>query len=166
MFQLLFKGTDVIIRKTEKIFVKEENYLRDLFRIMEKTPKRIFSKLLAIYRVLLKNIKKFSCTCLFSWNVTCLFSWYYNKSCTVYTCIMVYTCIKILYRTNKLTSVLAILALDPINIITSCPFCVVNYVSWCFLRSMLSDIREDLKNLVQDFNVVFTGDVKDVSRLV
>jgi len=29
---------------------------------------------------------------------------------------------------------------------------------------MLSDIKEDLKNLVQDFNVVFTGDVKEVSR--
>lgn len=37
-------------------------------------------------------------------------------------------------------------------------------MSWCFLRSMLSDIQEDLKNLVQDFNVVFTGDVKEVSR--
>jgi len=29
---------------------------------------------------------------------------------------------------------------------------------------MLSDIKEDLKNLVQDFNVVFTGDVKEVPR--
>jgi len=45
-------------------------------------------------------------------------------------------------------------------------FCVilVNYMSWCFLRSMLSDIKEDLKKLVKDFNVVFTGDVKEVSR--
>lgn len=29
---------------------------------------------------------------------------------------------------------------------------------------MLTDIREDLRELVQDFNVVFTGDVKEVSR--
>ncbi|XP_025409437.1 neprilysin-1-like [Sipha flava] len=84
MFRLLFKGTDVIIKKTEKIFVKEENYLKELVQMLRKTPKRI----------------------------------------------------------------------------------ILNYMSWCFLRSMLSDIREDLKNLVQNFNVVFTGDVKEVSRWV
>lgn len=84
MFRLLFKGTDVLLKKTEKIFVKEENYLKELIRLLEKTPKRI----------------------------------------------------------------------------------LINYMSWCFLRSMLSDIKEDLKNLVQDFNVVFTGDVKEVSRWV
>ncbi|CAI6342813.1 unnamed protein product [Macrosiphum euphorbiae] len=82
MFRLLFKGTDVFLKKTEKIFVKEEHYLKDLVRLLEKTPKRI----------------------------------------------------------------------------------LINYMSWCFLRSRLSDIKEDLKNLIQDFNVVFTGDVKEVSR--
>ncbi|XP_026812651.1 neprilysin-11-like isoform X1 [Rhopalosiphum maidis] len=84
MFRLLFKGTDVLLKKTEKIFVKEENYIKDLVRLLEKTPKRI----------------------------------------------------------------------------------LINYMSWCFLRSVLSDIKEDLKNLVQDFNVVFTGDFKDISRWV
>ncbi|KAL4119749.1 hypothetical protein QTP88_012533 [Uroleucon formosanum] len=82
MFRLLFKGTDVYLKKTEKIFVKEDHYLKDLVRLLEKTPKRI----------------------------------------------------------------------------------LINYMSWCFLRSRLSDIKEDLKNLIQDFNVVFTGDVKEVSR--
>lgn len=47
-----------------------------------------------------------------------------------------------------------------------CRIFVVNYVSWCFLRAMLSDIREDLRNLVEDFNVVFTGDIKETSRYV
>lgn len=41
MFRLLFKGTDVIIKKTEKVFVKEDSYLKELVRVLQKTPKRI-----------------------------------------------------------------------------------------------------------------------------
>jgi len=43
MFQLLFKGTDVLLKKTEKIFVKEQNYLKELVQLLEKTPKRVLS---------------------------------------------------------------------------------------------------------------------------
>lgn len=102
MFRLLFKDTGVQIRKTEKIFVKEENYLKYLVRILEHTPKRILSML----------------------------------------------------QMEFLCSFINILHL----------LFIVNYISWCFLRSMLSDISIDLRNLVQDFNVVFTGDVKEISR--
>lgn len=43
MFRLLFKGTEVLIKKSDKIIVKEDNYLKDLIRVLEKTPKRILS---------------------------------------------------------------------------------------------------------------------------
>lgn len=43
MFELLFKETDVVIKKTDKVFVKEDNYLKELIRVLENTPKRILS---------------------------------------------------------------------------------------------------------------------------
>ncbi|XP_050540136.1 neprilysin-4-like [Daktulosphaira vitifoliae] len=82
MFQLMFKGTDRIIKDTERIIVRDENFLKELIRVLEQTSKRI----------------------------------------------------------------------------------IINYMSWCLLRSLLTDIREDLRNLVNDFNIVFTGEVKEDSR--
>lgn len=44
MFQLLFKDTNTSIRDTERIIVREENYLKELIRVLEQTPKRIIRK--------------------------------------------------------------------------------------------------------------------------
>lgn len=49
MFRLLFKGTGVLIQKTDKIFIKEENYVKNLVRVLGNTPKRILSTYTIIY---------------------------------------------------------------------------------------------------------------------
>lgn len=53
MFRLLFKDTNVNIKKTEKVFVKEENYLKDLVQLLEYTPKRILSMYIKNFHIIL-----------------------------------------------------------------------------------------------------------------
>lgn len=40
----MFKGTNTIIKDTERIIVRDENFLKGLIRVLEQTSKRILSE--------------------------------------------------------------------------------------------------------------------------